>query len=395
MPKTQTTDRNFALELYTQDLAAINDGSNLIATTLAQDWTSFQEQSRLQVPRYLSGLDEEVNNHLERTVDVVGGFTNRFIKVFVPRASSHVQDIYSAKRLATAAKRFNETADKGPGGAAYIALYGRVFNELTPLSYRIGFLGTRAMIDELVPDEAVNTAFQTCLDYYLYRKARTNSTIPQALEYSRAASSDASSRMIRFALDNKVLRRALRQRGSGFSEAAQIVNEFASGPDAREKILGYLALRASDQTPRSQYKARYRPRLTEDAVRKERTTSRERIKQQEEAEFNRQQNDQAHSRSPQPNTPHQLERKLNRAIRKLPLANQKTLLTYERSELQRVIAEVNDMREADPDITARAIYLHFHARTQQPEPPDEALTTVKILGLFLNGDFSKTSRLPF
>lgn len=410
MGKQEAPFKDMMFDIYYGELQDHTALTASINSVLAEEWTDHYTSTRLSVPRYLAGLEWEVGSILHQGqtgVEGAGNYITRRVLFGEDKDNlfGFLRMILEAKRFQTAKSLYTNRIDDALG-IAQISITTQVFSE------GLRLVRTKPeQLEEFLAKESFDVEMTRMLhaglDYAIFSRATaTRSGLQFGADITKYASSKDATKAMLGALDSRVLRIAISKKGSDYTEAARIVTEHASSPQAREVMLGHLALRADKTTPppRSPRGLHYPTRISKEFVDETRAsikTERERVKEEEREDRKRENERRARREEERRRTRREGHAQTNTGDRVADAMSQldhqfrKTLAAIPRQQVEQAMIEVDRLRKEQPGITPRGIYGYLHHLGTAHNASEQAKTAAQIIGLFMEGRFGKDATLPF
>lgn len=408
MGKQEAPFKDVMFEVYCGELQDHLALCTKLNSVLSENWTEYFEPIPLSVPRFLNGLEWEVGSILNQTQSGVEGAGSYIVRRVLfgedkDNLFGPARRILEVKRFQTAKRLYLDREDDLLG-LAQVSITTQVFREALRLIH-----ASPEEVEEFLAREAfdaeVAKGLRIGLDYALFARAQgTRKGLHFGADLTKYASSEDTTKAILGALDSRVLRIAISKKGADYTEAARIITEHASSPQAREIMLQYLASRADKSilSPRSPKGFHYPARITNDFVEGIRVrTKAERKRVDEEKREARERERRAHREEERrriweasrarPSTGD----RLTDAMSQVGHQYRKTLEACPRQQVAQAMEEVDKLRREQPGMSPRDIYRHLHRLGAAHKASEQAKTTAQIIGLFMEGRFSKDATLPF
>lgn len=395
-----------------------------VAVRLADPWVPEQQASRVAVPRYLDMYREEVYDglfHARLDFDQWRTYHDGLEAFARDHPNSDVARIFKASRLSVLERTYAGRNGKHPSleqAACYMALH-RLATRTSG-----GQMAQRS-VDALYSVEGIDPVVRQMvhadLDGWVYKGGFYSRDFAAGFKVSELASSRAAATAIRGAYDHKLLKKALKDYKTDEGLATATVEHFASSPEAREAMLGHLALygegRKSHSTgwyPRritDQFKYDFHRRSLDEELRKLRENQEE-ARRQREREYAKERQrliddeealrdalgdelyeemlrifggDPDVNSEPRGQT---IDKRMRHAVRQAPHKTRHTLEGIMKSDpdvIRDLIATVDTYQAAEPDITARQVYRRLYRSAHMNEATRRELDMLTTFDLFLGG----------
>ena len=386
-----------------------------ICELYSHDWTVRQEASGLSVPRYLAAFSEDVRHILHKsgymwlvcyTFDSYSEVLHAFAEREPGSTTARMVSQRYESPMRTERLYKNRVADElgFPFIYYFNSLHGRVFNEYQ----RRGGSAASDMISSFDIDDEMRLPLRASLDWKVLLSGRYDRDIDTGVNKTVYASSTFAMQAMRGALDNRLLMNALKDRKSGSSRGVELLAEHASTPNAREVMLGWLALRESGSNGRSKHRTRYYPiadQVTvsemfkaqsrareaerEEEMRQRRAAHKQRIRDIDD-EFNRMR---ANTGASYTNLT--ITFRVARIVSRLDPRERGTLERIGLTHVADTIRRVDELRESQPDISVRRAYAILHGNAHANGASDEEKLSATIFAILVNDDFGKDKEFDF
>ena len=411
----------------------VSDDHQYFGSLLATDWTRQRLDDGVSVPVYLDNLDDEVNLIMHSDMLTLAHGVFRHFSPKIEREAlnnpdsllrriwdasgthfSYVQRFYGQGRFPT---HHQEYAD---------ILYS---NQLIRRVTELGRNDPERAIETLIenePDEVMRQVGCSAMDWAIYAAARNNKDLERAHGRIRFASSPTIRAAMDAGLDRKVLKYAIRDQKQDLGLAREYVMEYASSANARETMLGYLAMRGRGG-PR--WTGWYRPHVT-DEIRRDRQRGHDRARReeayrlyQEAHKAYEEASEQARQAAEEARRMHmetdalidellaklgisreEAQRRANQpdrymaVLRTLPWEFRTQLEKFGRDRVQRVIGAIDTLRAQDPEVATTGVIKHFHAKVNVVSgqaTDEEAKEDWMILHALLQDNVGRKAALTF